>query len=476
MRLPSFNLVTQKWIPSTTMGSGIEILSLRELFSNSNNYHEIVSENPGTDLALYRFLIAILHVAHQGAIDIHHWQEIAANPGKKAIEYLEENIGLFDLLDPYSPFLQDPNITESGAGQVYSAEKIHGSNTSTVFCQEHEWSRYTIDLAAGARLLLRLQLFDVGGRKTGATASAGQMPCVNCGNTIVKGSNLTETLMLNLAHYEPQEEDRPSWEVPLMPPKVLLPTGYLGYLTYRFRRLKLFLDTLGRVSKIAVHPGDTIPKDRSVQEWEQGVPYRTTKKGVFPVSLQVERLLWRDAETLIQSSETNTRPPILNYLAPTKNPIINVSVYGLITDKAKPLQWVLQNFSFPEKYLTSEADRQKLLAAVRLAELGQQIFKSFRGSPYFCLAEVLKNDNPAGLATSLNGESVYWSEIDREFRLAIEDDLDLDQWAKTIRRIGLMAITKSIASITNYEARAKTLKSASCHLSKVKLEQNAAVN
>jgi CRISPR system Cascade subunit CasA len=459
--MATFNLVNQKWIPVSSRTSSIEVLSLKELLNDSSNYQEIVSENPGTDLAIYRFLLSL---------------HLAANSGSTAIKYIEENIDFFDILDPHIPFLQDPNILESTAGQVYQAEKIHGSNTSTIGCHEHEWSRYTIDLAAGARLLLRLQLFDVGGRKTGATLSAGQMPCVGIVNTIVKGSSIGETLILNLGQYERSTEDRPSWEMPLTSPGSMVPTGYLGYLTYQFRRVRLFLDRTGKVCKAAVHPGNTIPKDRSAQEWEQHIPYRLGKKGTFPVPLNIDRLLWRDAEALIQSSAEITRPRIIdsveNLPANIKPSTIHISVYGLIVDKAKPLQWVIQNFSFPLEYLTDKLERKTLLTAIQLAEAGQQIFKSFRGSPYYCLAEVLKNDNPGGLAASLNGESIYWAEIDREFRLVLENKICLEEWVRVVRQIGMSAIKKSISSICSYEARAKTLNVASYYLSKIKLEGN----
>jgi CRISPR-associated protein Cse1 (CRISPR_cse1) len=161
--MTTFNLVDEKWIPVFSKTSVNEVLSLKELLASLTSYKEIVSENSGTDLAIYRFLFSLY---------------LAKDTSDTVIEYIEKNTHFFDILDPHIPFFQDPNILESAAGQVYQAEKIHGSNTSTVGCHEHEWSRYTIDLAAGARLLLRLQLFDVGGRKTGATLSAGQMPCV----------------------------------------------------------------------------------------------------------------------------------------------------------------------------------------------------------------------------------------------------------------------------------------------------------
>lgn len=490
-----FNLTQERWIPVVSDDWQRQEVSLIELFNDWDKYREIQADNPPTTLALHRFLIAILHRAYHGPRDEEHWKEIRADGGKKAVEYLKQHFDKFDLFHPEHPFMQDISIESNAAGEIYQAAQIHGNNTSTVFCHEHQWSQSAISIPEGARLLLRLQMFDVGGKKAGATDSAGVIHTMGAANILVRGKTLQDTLMLNLMQYDPEGEipatfngeDLPSWERPLLPIANRIPTGYIDRLTYQCRRCRLFLEG-ENVVKAASHPGDKLPRDLSAQTWECNIPYVKNPKGSFPLRLNLDRSLWRDSAVFLQSSDTATRPRILDWVADLQaedlvEGIIHLQVLGLTVDNAKPLGWTSAQFSAPIVYLTNRDLWSSLSVALKIVEDNQQVFRSFKGSPYHALAEALKNGEAGKLAGSLNGETRYWATLDREFQILLaklpEDKTidangtiygikELPLWTETVQRAARRAFTDSIESIRNYEARAKALRSLEFQLAKLR--------
>lgn len=484
--MQTFNLIDQPWIPVVDKGWQRRDISLIELFKTWEVLREIQADNPPTTLAIYRFLLAILHRAYQGPRNVDHWEEIQQDSGKGAIAYLKRWRDRFDLFHPEYPFMQDAAIDKKDAGEIYLASVLHGNNTSTVFCHEHQWSNAALAISSAARLVLRLQNFDTSGRKTGATESAAVLPLMDAANVLVRGHSLHETLLLNLIEYDPVREkpsavigeDCPAWEQAAQKPKERIPAGYIDYLTYQWRRVKLFAED-GQIVKVALHPGDRLPKEVSTSQWECGVAYTKTKKGLMAVRLNSARLLWRDSAVFLQSAETSSRPRMLDWVAILRaeeglvKANIHLQILGLNVDNAKPLGWSEQRFTAPLIYLIDKPLWQSLASAIALAEDHQQIFRAFRGSPYHALAEALKNNNAGSLATTLDGESRYWAALDYAFQTLLKElseDKTIDgngityghtklpEWTKTVQSAARDAFTDSIAAIRNYEARAKALR------------------
>jgi CRISPR system Cascade subunit CasA len=481
----SFNLVHDPWISVVRSDGTCQEVSLIDFFTQWQNLHDIQAENPPTKFSMFRFLQAILNHVYQGPHNVNEWEDIQEDNGKKVIAYLEKNHDRFDLFHLEYPFMQDPDILEEDAGEVYLASVLHGNNTSTVFCHEHQWSNVTIPIAESARLLLRLQNFDTGGRKTGATDSAAVMPLMDAANVLVRGDNLRETLLFNLMKYIPATtgEDLPSWERKLKKPQERVPGGLVDYLTFSWRRVRLFTQN-SRVVKIALHPGDKLPKSVSASQWECAVAYRRSSKGdLLTVRLNSKRSLWRDSAVFLQSSdEGSSRPRIIDWITDlkfagliTKN--LPLQVLGLNVDNAKPLGWSEQRLSAPDDYLHNKMLWQALSQALDIAEKHQEIFRAFAGSPYSSLAQALKNNDVGKLAASLDGESRYWVALDRIFQeflnglVSDENTIEgvgttygstkLPEWLKAVQKSAREAFTDSIASISNYQARAMALKTLS---------------
>jgi CRISPR system Cascade subunit CasA len=487
-----FNLLTESWIPVVSKDFQLKEISLVELFQSWEFYKEIRGDNPPTTLAIYRFLLAILHRAYQGPTDEDHWEEIYEDDGEKAIAYLNDHSGCFDLFHPERPFMQDATLTQDAAAEIYQAHVLHGNNTSTVFCHEHQWSGASLSIAEAARLVLRLHWFDVGGRKTGSSISAGVIPTMDAANVLVRGKTLKETLMLNLMQYNPVKEipsvvngeDLPSWEREPTKAVERIPNGYIDYLTYQWRRVRLFIET-NQVVNVAFHGGDRIPKNIDSSQWECGVAYNKNKKGLFTVRLNLSRSLWRDSAAFLQSSEVGKRPRIVEWVAELQDEDLadkrlSLQVLGLSVDNAKPLGWSSEDFSAPIIYLKEKKLWETLVIAIKAAEDHQNVFRSFRGSPYHALAEVLKYGDAGALAKTLDGESRYWTALDRAFpellfKLPNDHETGADgitnygntelvRWTQTLQKAAKDAFTESIASIRNYEARAAALRSLSYHL------------
>ena len=323
--------------------------------------------------------------------------------------------------------MQDITLTQDAAAEIYQAHVLHGNNTSTVFCHEHQWSGASLSMTEAARLVLRLHWFDVGGRKTGTSVSAGVIPTMGAANVLVRGQTLKETLMLNLMQYNPKQEmpsvvrgeDLPSWEREPMTATERIPNGHIDYLTFQWRRVRLFCED-NRAVNVAFHGGDRLPKSIDASQWECGVAYNKSKKGLFTVHLNLSRSLWRDSAAFLQSSEAGKRPRILEWVAELQgedlaDKRLNLQVIGLSVDNAKPLGWSSEEFSAPMIYLKQKKLWEALDTAIKAANNYQNVFRSFKRSPYAVLAEVLKYGDAGKLAKTLDGESRYWATLDRAF-------------------------------------------------------------
>lgn len=120
-----------------------------------------------------------------------------------------------------------------------------------------------------------------------------------------------------------------------------------------------------------------------------------------------------------------------------------------------------------------------------MTEEHQQVFRSFQGSAYHALAKALNHPDAGSFAKSLDGESRYWTTLDREFQpllteLAADKTVGgmgttygnqiLPKWQKTVQDAAKTAFTESIASIRNYQARAMALRSLDYQLRKLRGE------
>lgn len=124
--------------------------------------------------------------------------------------------------------------------------------------------------ADAARLLVALQAFSIGGlvtRLPGDPPSAESAHLVKSAVHLVIGANLFETLLLNLTAIESgtgplnliPEENRPAWELDLPVAAARTPAGLLDLLTWQSRRVLLFPNADGSVSRVTIMAGLSFP-------------------------------------------------------------------------------------------------------------------------------------------------------------------------------------------------------------------------
>ncbi|WP_338438777.1 type I-E CRISPR-associated protein Cse1/CasA [Synechococcus elongatus] len=497
-----FNLCHDPWIPVIFTNGDCQDVSLDTLFRCADQIERLQTENPPTTLAILRFLLALLHFVYRGPVNPEHWEEIKFDKFSRVREYLSNNFRLFELFDPLKPFFQDPSLPAQSAAVPYVNVDLHPDGTGTVFNHQHRLRTGPISPAKAARALLRLQFFDVPGLKSGhpkggSNRSAVSPPLLNMANIWVCGHNLAESLLLNLMQYSPEDEipsafhseDLPAWERETQPPTERLPDGYCDYLTFQYRRVRLIESPEG-VTGIVVTKGNSFPEGGTAMSWECHQAIKEDR----PLRLSLDRQLWRDANAFLQGSLRNdasrklSAPRILNWLAelavedlvPQQ---LHLSVLGFLADKAKPLAWTEEQFSAPLIYLQVPALWQALDQAVTFAESHQQCFRTFKGSPYACVAEAIK-DSERRMVGSFDGSAQFWAALNTPFEHLLQTlpkdcqegpyggwiygEKALPLWRGIVQKSARKAFTDSIQSIQNPKARAEGLRSLNYWLFKLR--------
>ena len=273
----SFNLVTEPWIQVIDKQTYEDKkVSLIDLFENSENYKQLAGEMATQDLAILRFLLAILTTVYS-RVDIdgnfyewiegddstwqvtepidadeyevkdlyNTWQQLYSQGhfSKAVIKYLKMNQNLFDLFDEFKPFYQvtakdydavvlEKNKLEKNNGQV-TVKQINrliseSNNQPAIFSPKTTTNKNKIELDQLSRWLITYQNFsgvtDKAKIKTDEkySTSAGWLYKLN--SVFAKGETLFETLILNLVLVNEKEDiiQKPVWEWDSM-------QGYVNY-------------------------------------------------------------------------------------------------------------------------------------------------------------------------------------------------------------------------------------------------------
>lgn len=272
----SFNLVTEPWIKVVDEDNRERTVSLEQLFTNAVHYRQLAGEMKSQDLALLRFMLAILTTVYSRytaegepyewlKIDEQTMQpvafegEIFEDDGKDGLQqtwkdlyraqhfteivirYLQKYADRFDLLSSERPFYQATQaqydslvpknkVVAKGKGTV-AVKQINrtiseSNNKPDIFSPNTSPHKNDLSLASLARWLITYQNFTAVTDKTKVVAkekfsvSPGWLYGLN--PVFATGSNLFETLMLNLVlipqgvNSETESMDQhPAWEVPI---------------------------------------------------------------------------------------------------------------------------------------------------------------------------------------------------------------------------------------------------------------------
>lgn len=301
----SFNLVDEPWIPCQWRESGeIEDLSLRQTLLHAHELLFIDGEVPPITAALYRLLLAILHDEF-GPKNRDAWRELWAGEqwnSERVNRYLDENKPFFDLFDPERPFYQVAGMDKVENPAI---RLLHHINSPTLF--EHTLNDSgSFSPSQAARGLVSLQSFALaqGPPVRPAYDSTWTRDVI----FVLKGSNLFETLMLNLIAYPYQRPipttpgDMPVWR--MADPfklKRSKPLGYLDYLTWQNRQIWLRPEIENEavvVKRMMVLPGYKLEMEITTPD-----PFKLyfldRKDGSYNAHrFTKDRSLWRDSVSL----------------------------------------------------------------------------------------------------------------------------------------------------------------------------------
>lgn len=284
----TFNLVTEPWIPVVKGKRHINI-SLHDLYAAPTRYARLDITDPLEQASLTRLLLAIMYATHHGGLSETETRQLLDSGHDPAIlNYLDKWAYRFDLKDATHPFMQVPNMRPQGKPQQYGLTRLHPGLQRAVWQTVNPYQPVTP--AYAARLLLVCNMYGVAGLLTGMAddplAKLGKRHSYGIGQagglclTIIQGTNLWETLLLNFAPHE--GEDKPIWEYDTLQidtePTPDETTGCAYYYTYPTRRMRLLWDNNGMCNNAYVtygsRPDWTHPDYEPMAFWQT----ETTKK------------------------------------------------------------------------------------------------------------------------------------------------------------------------------------------------------
>lgn len=327
----SFSLVDQPWISVTAGPDGSsDLISLMQAFDGGSDIHAVRGDSPTQDYAILRLLLALFWRAHALAADedglsFAEWRKDAwrsaqgGDADETVLDYLEQYADRFDLLHASQPFMQVPDLdTPKGTRQevrrlIFEAEGDYFTTRS------HE-GRSQLARDEAARWLVHIQAYDYSGIKSGAIGDPrvkggrgypiGTGWAGRTGGTVILGTNLRQTLVLNTPPiiFERVAHDLPVWERPPDTAKERphpFPAGPVDLATWQSRRVRLFLEG-DAVTSVLVSNGDQIPAAGANVLDDPMTPYRysrnQSKKGTdvyFARPFDMKRTMWRSLEPLL---------------------------------------------------------------------------------------------------------------------------------------------------------------------------------
>lgn len=472
-----FNLVEEPWIPCLMLETNeTKELSLFDVLTQARNIKEITDNSPLVVVSLHRLLLAILH-RNFGPKSFDGWKDLwrkGSWDAEKLRNYFDEYKERFNLFDEERPFYQYPQIKKAGGLEADRApleilmqEKAGGSNATLL---DHSFDEnpkgYPISIAA--RYLIARQSFSIGFGKN--------YPFYFSDSSIIRGftvlslgKNLFETLALNLVIYRSDKPmpaqvdedgsglDKPFWERPKLDrvsekdfievidkgkkkkiQRPEMPLGYLDYLTWQSRQVRLFCDE--ESVKVCQIQQNFKLNDESLFD-----PFKCYSaeedEGWKPKSLIPQKAVWRDSHTLFQQFDNvpsklgkfYRRPQVFNHLAQVASAIqdgeiqgqktYEFAVFGMATEIGKAasvILWTQERLPLPLAFLDQNELLEKFSIALNFAEDSAKILESSVIKLAFeLLPDIAGKDRwekARKIAGNFSAMPVYWSRLEVEFK------------------------------------------------------------
>ncbi len=419
--MPTFNLVQEPWIRCVDRSGAVVSVGLAELLRRSHELVEVVDESPLVVAALHRLVLAIVH-RNLGPRDVDEWEAIwkaGRLPEELFAAYWEKWSHRFDLFDADYPFYQAGYITPADEARSVTTLMFHlaSGNNATLVDHSVDERPASLTAAEAGRALVAHQTFALGGMvgylktcENDGDKIGSDGPAARGAVCLLKGANLFETLLLNLANYDALSggKDLPAWERADWRGKgERTPDGRVDLFTWQSRRVRLFPETADdgdvRVSRVKIVPGNHVPllwspfRDESVQGFVLRGDAKPEERPWFQFRVEEGKAVWRDSSALLHGMQNETRewrkPMVMGWIARLvedeilrKHHPIRIEVLGVATKQQKVLIWRREQFSIAAGVTQNPECRELLRAAL---QFGDSVATVLRRSLERLAAEVL---------------------------------------------------------------------------------------
>jgi CRISPR system Cascade subunit CasA len=200
MNRPSFNVLTEPWIPAIRRDGSRDELGILTCLEQAHDLREIRDPSPIVEFGLYRLLVAFLLDAlilaekrPEDPLDLKALIEAGKFDRDLIHHYIERCGEVFDLFHPERPFLQTP-MAKGKSKPLAGMYPVAPSGTNVGHWHHLPEERMTVSVPEGARLLTTVAPFMTAG-------GAGLSPSINGAPAIYAlplGENLFETLIVNI--------------------------------------------------------------------------------------------------------------------------------------------------------------------------------------------------------------------------------------------------------------------------------------
>ena len=496
-----FNLIEEPWIPCLMLNGKYEEFNLLDVFAKAHEIKEINDGSPLVVVSLHRLLLAILHrnFGPKSFADWKHlWREGSWDVGKLQT-YFEKWNNRFNLFDDERPFYQYPQVKKKDNQEadiapleVLMQEKAAGNN-ATLF--DHSFSanpaKYSPSVAV--RSLISRQVFSFAGGNC-YPFNFANATLVSGFSVLAVGNNLFETLALNLVIYHRDKPmpiqvddegslDKPFWERETLTQAAesdkdgILPFGYLDYLTWQSRRIKLIPgENFQTVQSCQLQQNYKLKESTNLFD-----PFKVYVKGdngFYPKNLNEDKSLWRDSHTLFQQTNSiEGRSSLFSHLANIARQIADeeitgqknysFAIFGVINDKANVKLWIQESLPLPLVYLNDNDLLNNLETAIKFAEdIARNVLKSSLNKLAWELQPNIagkeRSAKARAIADTFLSMPLYWSSLEIRFhklllKLPSGKDEALREWFGFIDKTAKDAFDKMANTLSGSAIEQKAM-------------------
>lgn len=360
MSRPSFNVLTEPWIPVIRVDGSREEVGIMPCLRQAHEIREIRDPSPIVEFGLYRLLVAFvldaLIMADQRPEDPMDLRELIREgsfPPTILDEYVAACGDVFDLFDPDRPFLQDPRATGE-AKSTFDFYPVFPTGANVVHFAHQTSADQVLSATEYARQLTSVSPFNVKVKTGSPRTIVGDPPVY----ALPAGNTLFETILLNVPLPRPtftrqQERDLgPLWRT--CPNADQATTTPCQSFTWPCRSLCCEEPKSGLVTAIRNAKGLS-----ALRDWQD--PSSAVFLGddkTRHLRIEEGHPLWLDAGPLALlrsgvcrrwSKERAFVGPevVANASEAISDADLRIRFYGLRTDQAKVFEWTKAAFRIP---------------------------------------------------------------------------------------------------------------------------------